>query len=248
MYKALLFAGTTEGRELAEFMRQKGVRTLACVVSDYGGSLLKAEGSVDVHIGRLGEDDIARLLEECRPEYVVDATHPYAVAASGNISAACRRADVRYIRVRRAGSDACGCVEFENIDGLVRALDETEGAVFLSTGSKDLKSFAGIRNHRERLFARVLPSVESIELCLGAGLAPSHIICMQGPFSRELNLAMFRETGAKILVTKESGANGGFDEKVSAARELGMRVYLLKKPSESGDMALEDVKKIIGST
>ncbi len=247
MYDVLLFAGTTEGRELAEFMRQKGVAALACVASDYGGSLLKSEGSVDVRVGRLGEEEIFCLIGESRPKYVVDATHPYAVEASRNISSACRRANAAYIRVRRADSAAGGCAEFEDIDSLVRALDETEGAVFLSTGSKDLKRFAGIKNHGERLFARVLPSVESLELCLEAGLLPSHIICMQGPFSHELNLAMFRYAGAKILVTKESGALGGFEEKLSAARELGMRVFLLKKPSESGDMTLDDVKKIVGS-
>jgi precorrin-6x reductase len=104
-----------------------------------------------------------------------------------------------------------------------------------------------MKNHSERLIARVLPSVESIELCLEAGILPSHIICMQGPFSHEMNLAMFRDMKAKILVTKESGASGGFNEKLSAARELGMSVFLLKRPPDESETSMEDVIKIIGS-
>ena len=40
---------------------------------------------------------------------------------------------------------------------------------------------------------------------------------MQGPFSCEMNAATIRQTGAKYLVTKESGAAGGFLEKLEAA-------------------------------
>ena len=42
---------------------------------------------------------------------------------------------------------------------------------------------------------------------------------MQGPFSKELNLAMLRAVDARYFVTKESGKSGGFLEKVQAAEE-----------------------------
>ncbi len=246
MYKAVLFGGTTEGRELADFLLDEGIPSLLCVASEYGGSLVKESGSLSVHVGRLDESEIEKLLKEETPEYVIDATHPYAAVVSGNISAASAALKIPCLRVKRRRLDTQGCAEFEDIESLVNSLDETEGAVFLTTGSKDLKRFSRIKNAGERLFARVLPSAESIELCLAAGMQPSHIICMQGPFSKEINLAMFRETKAKILVTKESGASGGFDEKLSAAKELKMKVFLLKRPPDEGEASVEDVKRIIG--
>jgi len=203
--------------------------------------------SVELHVGRLDEKDIEKLLNEKRPEYVIDATHPYAATASKNIFAACAAEKVPCLRVKRRESGTDGCVSFEDIESLIDSLDETEGNIFLSTGSKDLKKFARLRNHSERIFARVLPSVESIDLCLEAGLLPSHIICMQGPFSHELNVAMLRDTNAAILVTKESGANGGFQEKLTAARKMNIKVFLLRRPPDSGEMSLEEVKNIIGS-
>lgn len=246
MCKAVLFGGTTEGRELAEFMLEKGVPCIVCVASDYGGSLIRVEGSLSIHVGRLDEDEIAALLNEKQPEYVIDATHPYAFAVSGNIKSACEKTGKAYLRVKRSDLGTDGCTSFDDIDSLLESLDKTEGTVFLSTGSKDLKRFSHLNNFAERFYARVLPSVESINLCLDAGLAPSHIICMQGPFSYELNLAMFRDTGSKILVTKESGANGGFDEKLRAAKELNMSVFLLKRPPDSGEMSAQDVMALVG--
>lgn len=246
MYKAVLFGGTTEGRELSDFLRFEGIKALLCVASEYGGSLVKEGGSLDIHVGRLNEEEINKLLAEKKPEYVIDATHPYATLVSRNISSACAALNLPLIRVTRRGLGTEGCVEFDDIESLVDSLDKTEGEVFLTTGSKDLKRFSRIKNCGERLYARVLPSVESIELCLSAGILPSHIICMQGPFSHEINLAMFCETKAKILVTKESGDSGGFAEKLSAARELNMKVFLIKRPLYEGEASVEDVKRIIG--
>ena len=38
--KILLFAGTTEGRELAEYLVERKVKVQACVATPYGESLL----------------------------------------------------------------------------------------------------------------------------------------------------------------------------------------------------------------
>ena len=51
------------------------------------------------------------------------------------------------------------------------------------------------------------------------GFDGKHLIAMQGPFSKELNVAMLRQTEADYFVTKESGKTGGFEEKYEAAME-----------------------------
>jgi precorrin-6x reductase len=67
---------------------------------------------------------------------------------------------------------------------------------------------------------------------------------MQGPFSEELNAAMINSIGAKFVVTKESAASGGFEEKVNACLKTGTECLVLKKPEEEG-ITLKEFKEII---
>ena len=67
---------------------------------------------------------------------------------------------------------------------------------------------------------------------------------MQGPFSEELNVAMLNSIGAKYMVTKESAASGGFEEKVNACLKTGCKCIVIKKPDEDG-ISLEELKILI---
>ena len=93
---------------------------------------------------------------------------------------------------------------------------------------------------RERCYPRVLPSVSSLEACQAAGFPPKQIIAMQGPFSAELNRAVIRQLDISVLVTKESGAAGGFEEKCAAARDTGCRLIVVERPTRERG---EDVYK-----
>ena len=77
------------------------------------------------------------------------------------------------------------------------------------------------------------------------GFDAGHVIAMQGPFSHETNLAMLRQTKAVFLVTKESGKAGGFEDKLTAAREAGAKVILIGRPKEDGN-SLSEVLRILG--
>ena len=78
MADLVLFAGTTEGRQLAELARELGISTICCVATEYGGSLVEPGGSLDVRAGRLDAEAIKALLRAECPRLVLDATHPYA--------------------------------------------------------------------------------------------------------------------------------------------------------------------------
>ena len=54
---------------------------------------------------------------------------------------------------------------------------------------------------------------------------------MQGPFSREFNQAVFAAYRAEVVVTKNSGAIGGTDEKLMAAMELGLKLIVVERPA-----------------
>ena len=61
------------------------------------------------------------------------------------------------------------------------------------------------------------------------GYPPARLICMQGPFSADLNAAMFKETGARYVVTKNSGHTGGFQEKLKGAERTGATVIIIER-------------------
>ena len=81
MYNICVFGGTTEGRELVEFLSAQPCYVTACVVTDYAQSLLPASDHVTISAKKLPMDEIAALLRQTRFDLVVDATHPYAEKA-----------------------------------------------------------------------------------------------------------------------------------------------------------------------
>ena len=74
----VIFGGTSEGRELAEYAEARHIPVLVSVVSGYGESLLRESDLVQVHTGALDEAAMRQFLLEAAPKLVLDATHPYA--------------------------------------------------------------------------------------------------------------------------------------------------------------------------
>ena len=89
MYKAIVFAGTTEGYALCEFLAENRVSVYACAATEYGGSLLQENEFLHVSAGRLKTEDMEELFRKENPEIVLDATHPYAAEVTKNIRTAC---------------------------------------------------------------------------------------------------------------------------------------------------------------
>lgn len=116
----------------------------------------------------------------------------------------------------------------------------TEGNVLLTTGSKELRVFTSVPGYRERLFARVLSLPSVVASCADLGFQGRNLICMQGPFSEEMNIALIHQTKAKYLVTKDTGREGGFPEKESAAKVCGCRMIIIRRPLEEKGISVEE--------
>ena len=197
-------------------------------------------GHIEILAGRKDGAQMEALIRSGSYDLCVDATHPYAVLASKSISGACRRTGLPYLRYLREEAPAA----WKDFPGLITAdsagdaADILSGADFrndrilLTTGAKEAGAYAGL--DMGRLYIRILPSAESRRICLQAGFAEDHIISAMGPFSEEENLRLMRQLKITLLVTKESGRAGGFPEKLSAARRLGVRVLVIRRPSETG--------------
>lgn len=241
-----VFAGTTEGRLLCEWLASRGMRARAYAATEYGGELIDDLPGVEVRTGRLDEREMEAELSGAA--VVVDATHPFASLASRNIRAAAEATGARYVRVRREVEAAPDdVIVAESVAEAARVLAQEPGRALLTTGSKELAPYTRVDGFEERFFVRVLPTADAIGKCAAAGFPTSHIIGMQGPFTRELNAAMLRQVGASWLVTKDSGSVGGTGEKIAAARDVGARCILVSRPCESERaFTLAEVENLLG--
>ncbi len=246
MYKAVVFAGTTEGCEISIFLAGHKVKVLACVATEYGSKSLNENEYLKIHAGRLDEKKMEELLRKAAPSLVLDATHPYAAEVTENIKEACANVGLPYQRIlREKGVHQEKAVYVSDTEAAVEFLKETKGNILLTTGSKELGKFTALPEAKERIYARVLSLPSVMETCKKYGFEGKHLIGMQGPFSMELNLAMLQQFDCKYLVTKDSGRAGGFQEKIDAAFAYGAVPVIIGRPVQENGLSVVECKGIL---
>ena len=244
----VIFAGTTEGRQLAEMLKGADIDVYVSTVSEYGGSLIEKGSNIHIHTGAMDREGMKKYIYEIKPDICVDATHPYALEATENIWSAAKDMDVEYVRVAREEGSICGNeISFESIDEAAVFLKNTEGNIFITTGSNEIEKYSHIENYSKRCVVRVLPLAEAVKKCRDIGYEGNNLICMQGPFSEEMNYCIMKEKNIKWLVTKNSGQKGGFEEKLKAAKKAGANVVIIgrKRENKGNIMSFENACEYI---
>ncbi len=251
----LFLAGTSDARALAVQLKEEGYELLVTVVTENASFALE-EAGLQVRVGRLTAEEMAELAKERQARVIVDASHPFAEEASKNAIQAARLAEIPYFRYERKQID-----DYDEKVTLVSTYEEAaavalqkKGTIMLTTGSKTLATFAEklVDVDGVRLVARMLPRKDNMEKCEALGVEQKNIVAIQGPFSKELNIALYRQYDVDVMVTKESGKVGSVDEKVEAALELGIPVIMIERPKidygqvySSFAPLIEQVKKIM---
>ena len=264
MNKIIIFGGTTEGRILSEALSRASVYHTVSVTSDYGNSLITPNEYAEVLTGRMDLDAMRGFLKkrEYKPDdIVVDATHPYAVMATSNIKEAVSDTGCRLIHIKRSGAEGFESERddaqnekvhlYDDPEECFAALDDTEGNILLTTGSKELAAYRDIVSPEtlHRTYVRVIPSADSLKICEDCGIEPSRIIAMQGPFGVNINEALIEQFGIRHMVTKQSGTAGGYDDKLKACLKTGISCHVIRRPAEdAGVNVTEAYRMITGKT
>lgn len=245
MKQILIFSGTTEGRELAELLAGAGISAVVCVATEYGEQTMPELPGIEVHRGRMELQKMQEFIGKREFLMIVDATHPFATEVSENIKRSAGCQGIPCFRLKRDTKREEGktekMVRFSACADCAEALEQTQGNILLTTGSKDLSVYCKNPDLKKRLYVRILPCEESVALCREQGLAGRQIIAMQGPFSAEMNLALLRQYDIQVLVTKESGVQGGFAEKAEAAGRKGCLLYVIGNPETQAGASFEEV-------
>jgi precorrin-6A/cobalt-precorrin-6A reductase len=241
MSEAVVFAGTSEGRRICEYLVDCGASVHMCVATEYGKEIARSNTNIGIHTGIMDADEMRKFFKSC--DFVVDATHPYARQVTKNIKYACGETGKPYYRLLRAMGDSQGCIVVDDAQQAAEYLRDKKGNVLLTTGSKDLMAYKGL--DVARLYPRVLPVTESFKRCRALGVPQKNIICMQGLFSLQMNKATLKHVQAKFLVTKNSGNAGGYREKLDAAKQEGVTVIVIGRPMAETGYTMEQLKQIL---
>ena len=248
MKNILIFAGTTEGRKVSEFLSKNNIKHTVCVATKYGEEMIEKNEFADIHCDRMDEGEIKSFLLEHTFDLVIDATHPYAFEVTRNIKQAIKEINgkVRYIRLMRDmgnNTDNEMIKYFNSNEECAKALTQTNGNILLTTGSKELSLYAENEAIKNRLFARVIPSEESISICNSLDITGKNIIAMQGPFTEGMNEALIDMYDISVMVTKQSGVTGGFFEKAEAAKKKNIPLFVIGLPESEEGISLNEVLK-----
>jgi precorrin-6A/cobalt-precorrin-6A reductase len=231
----LVIGGTSDGREIAQQLKNSGCIVLISTATDYGYNIAHNSG-LDVIKGKLDCKGLVALMDNYLIRLVVDASHPYAEEITKNTLDACRKKDITYIRYCRPLGESIDnplVVEADSYQQAAEKAVELGDSIFLTAGSKNSGLFfKRLQAKNKRLIIRVTPDPAVIGELLNMGVSPADLIAMQGPFSEGINIEMLKHFKADVMITKESGKEGGYQEKISAAIKLGIPVVVIKRPPE----------------
>jgi precorrin-6A/cobalt-precorrin-6A reductase len=216
----LVLGGTGEARRLATALVAEGVDVVSSLAGRVADPVLPAG---EVRVGGFGgADGLAAWLAEHGVGAVVDATHPFAATMTASAAGAARTTGVSLLRLQRPGWTAQPGDDWRWVDSLEGAAAAVAGfdCVFLTTGRQGLGAFAGLAAQC------LVRSVDPPEPPLPASTT---VVLERGPFSLDDELALLRQHSVEVVVTKDSGGSMTA-AKLTAARELGIPVVLVRRP------------------
>ena len=231
----LVLGGTTEARQIAKHLYEMGlsvtysiagiVRTpkLDCIVISGGFS----------QFGGLG-----KYVNDHGIKAILDLTHPYAENISQQANDAASRNQIpcwRYTRPTWQAVEGDNWQEFENWASLLPMLSDCR-SVFFTTGQleENLVSQLGQLKFDQLVVRTAIKS--GFEL-------PEQITWIKdiGPFDLGSEMALLKQYRIDALVCKNSGGDAT-RAKLVAARQLGVRVFLYKRPFiKPADKNFEDI-------
>lgn len=237
--RLLLLAGTREARLLAK--KLAAMPRIDAIASLAGATRTPAELALPMRCGGFGGKEAFRdYLKAAGIEAVLDATHPFAERISGRTAEVCLGEGLPHAMVLRPewrpgpGDDWTELDCAENAAGII----PDGAAVFLATGPHGVERFANLQGRK--VICRRIEQPERPFPFLGG-----EYLVDRPPFSMEDELSLFRRLEIDWLIVKNSGGDAS-RPKLDAARVLGIKVALLRRPPVPDAVLLRSVDEAIG--
>lgn len=237
--RLLLLGGTSEASALARRLADRS--DIETTLSLAGRTSNPAALPVPVRVGGFGGvGGLVHYLREHAIAVVVDATHPFAAQMSRHAAEACEQASIPLAVFSRPPWTAMAgdnWTEVETSAEADAALGDTPQRVFLTVGRLQAAAFAADVRHHFVLRSIDAPPPED--------LPPSvELVLARGPFTVADEIALMRDRGIDVLVSKNSGGEAT-RAKIDAARALGLPVILMRRPAASARTQFFDIEQTV---
>lgn len=236
-----IIGGTSEARELVERIDNR-TDYIVTIATEGGKEFLDTD---NIFVGRLNKDEMIQFVKDNDINTIVDLSHPYAKVVTNNASIISNELGIKYLRYVRNKTDyGNDAISLKSYDECFEYLTKIRGTVFFTTGSKNIGDFEKVRGNNRYIY-RILPALESIEVCRENNIHMSDIVAILGPFTMEFNKIMLSTYKANYCVMKDSGDLGGTMEKIEACKELGIKPIIISREDEEGIADLDEIERII---
>ncbi|MFP3372193.1 cobalt-precorrin-6A reductase [Pseudomonas sp. SIMBA_068] len=216
--RILLLGGVTEALAIARRLGPQHVYSLA------GIGRVPQDLQCQVRVGGFGgAEGLASYLREAGITLLIDATHPYAAQISRNAASAARNAGIPCWALRRPAWQAQAGDDWREVEdwaGLIDALKPFRRPLF-TLGREPLQ-------HLDEIPPEQFWTLRALEAC--PGNERCEVIGARGPFHIEDERALFQRRHIDVLISKNSGSVAT-EPKLEVARELGVPVLVLKRPT-----------------
>lgn len=218
----LLLAGTVEARNLAGYLAQSGIGTVASLA---GATADPIPYPVETRVGGFGgAAGFEAYLDAAGITGVIDATHPFAAAITTRTAAICAARGLPYLRFERRewrSRQGDAWHEAADVADLARIIPRGK-RIFLATGRQTVADMAHLGH--SAIWARVVDAPSD-----PFPLPHGEWIVGRPPFSQAAEDALFAELRPDWLVVKNAGGASG-RAKLDAARKLGISVAMIARP------------------
>ena len=214
----LVFGGTTEGRKAVEVLEEAG--------NTYYYSTKTGEQDITLHHGKridgaLDEDAMLIFCREYGIRLIVDAAHPFASQLHETIGQVSESLNIPTIRYERIYPPRDPCITWIDDYKELSSVLTPHSSLLATTGVQSISKLKPLEAQDIKVIYRILNRESSIQLAHQQGAADEQ-------------LCFYPQTvEAEAVLMKESGLSGGFREKITEARERGMRIIALKRPELS---------------
>lgn len=244
----LVLGGTAETGPTASALVAAGFSVLVSTATELQLSV-PSSNFVRRRCGALDVDGMSELVRRESIRVIVDVTHPYALEVKAVAREAAARAGVPYFSYERPAAlqDEKGVLLAASHEEAARLATSFGVPILLTVGSRNAAVYAREAARKGCiLYARVLPTEESVKTCLKAGIPRERILTGRGPFTIEENCTDIRRCGAGVLVTKDSGEAGGVLEKLEAARRTNCLLVAVGRP-HAGEQAHRSIEALVAA-
>jgi len=228
-----ILSGTADGPILAERLIKLDYVVFVSVVSDKAGNAYPINSKLHIFTGRLNnEKEIKDFVIKNQINFIVDATHPFAVNISKNLISACSDISLTVFRFERVYQYKSNVEIISNFEGITCEVIKNKN-ILLAIGSRALCEVARFYSDLGgNVYARIIATPHGVSKGFASCISHSRLAILNPNNSAKNNLEYYlcKHWSIDYILCRESSGYSQilWDE---ICLKSNIKLYLLKRPT-----------------